>query len=454
MSFPSFARRPPTLSTTYSGRDMSGIGNRFGSSSGCLMIASGLWPGALGGTRTPNLLIRSKIRAVSRSTRGSMRPGQSASGSDGVHRHATPLLAHALALRRSWWSGFGSGVFQSVQCLVEVLGGCRIGQGMADGGQFPDQVGGVGQLGNELAGPRLDISRLTPRGAYYTSRCRGSALKNRRFFAIIDLMPEEDQPDARTMMLAFRATNARSFRDPLEFSLEATAVSEEGVPRYVPWRQGGSHPLRVLPVAGVFGANASGKTNFLRIMDDMRRLVLSSFKAGDRSTRINRRAFRLDPDYENAPTSYEIDLILSGVRYEYGFSVDSSHVLSEYARRYPRGKAVTIFVGMASMSISEKSIGQRAGLLPKSCARMPCIYRRRRRRTIQASSPYMNGLTLISGYAKRRAERRVGHIQHILCRTIITARRSLRCSMWPTLELQMPRFVNLTRKSLSVIGES
>jgi hypothetical protein len=173
----------------------------------------------------------------------------------------------------------------------------------------------------------------------------GDYLKNRRFFAIIDVMAGDDQLDARaarTMMLAFRATNARSFRDPFEFSLEATTMAEEGVPRQVPWRQGG-HPVQVSPVAVIFGANASGKTNFLRVMDDMRRLVLTSFKSGDKSTPINRRAFRLDPACEQIPTSYEIDLILNGVRYEYGFSVDSKHVISEYARRYPRGKAIAIF---------------------------------------------------------------------------------------------------------------
>jgi AAA15 family ATPase/GTPase len=172
---------------------------------------------------------------------------------------------------------------------------------------------------------------------------RRDSLKKRKFSAIIGLMPGDAQPDARTMMLAFRASNARSFRDPLEFSLEATAMSEEGVPRDVPWRQGGTHPARVLPAAGVFGANASGKTNFLRIIDDMRRLVVTSFKSGDRSTQIYRYPFRLDPDYEAGPSTYEIDLIIEGVRYEYGFTVDSTNVISEYARRYPRGKAVAIF---------------------------------------------------------------------------------------------------------------
>lgn len=168
-------------------------------------------------------------------------------------------------------------------------------------------------------------------------------LKNRKFSAIIGLMRRDAQPNPRTMMLAFRAANARSFRDPFEFSLEATAMSEEGAPREIPWRQDGSHPVRVLPAAVVFGANASGKTGFLRVMDDMRRLVLTSFKTGDRSTQFRRRPFRLDPDYEDVPSSYEIDLVIDGVRHEYGFVADSSRVISEYALRYPRGKAATIF---------------------------------------------------------------------------------------------------------------
>jgi AAA15 family ATPase/GTPase len=156
-------------------------------------------------------------------------------------------------------------------------------------------------------------------------------------------MPVDGPADAHTMMLAFRSTNARSFREPLEFSLDATPMSEEGVARQIPWRQGGGRLVAVLPAAGVFGANASGKTNFLRIIDDMRRLVLSSFRSGDRSTRIDRRTFLLDPACEENPSSYEIDLILKGVRYEYGFTLDDTQVISEYARRYPRGKAATIF---------------------------------------------------------------------------------------------------------------
>lgn len=156
-------------------------------------------------------------------------------------------------------------------------------------------------------------------------------------------MTRDTPAEARTMMLGFRSRNARSFRDRLEFSFEATAMSEEDVPRAVPWRQDGNHPLRILPAAGVFGANASGKSNFLRVIEDMRRLVLTSFRSGDRSKRLAHRPFRLDPEFVHAPSTYEIDLVLHGIRHEYGFTADAENVISEYARNYPRGKAVTIF---------------------------------------------------------------------------------------------------------------
>jgi hypothetical protein len=44
-----------------SGRDLSGFGSSAGNSKGHFMLGSGLLPGALGGTRTPNLLIRSQM---------------------------------------------------------------------------------------------------------------------------------------------------------------------------------------------------------------------------------------------------------------------------------------------------------------------------------------------------------------------------------------------------------
>ncbi len=145
-----------------------------------------------------------------------------------------------------------------------------------------------------------------------------------------------------SMLLAFRAENARSFKDEVELSMEATAMAEERCVRSVPWRDGGAR-LRVLPVAGAFGANASGKSNLLRVMDDMRRHVLSSFRSGVAGGGIARWPFRLDQQSSGLPSRYEVDIVLQGVRWEYGFELDDDHVVSEWAYRYPKGRAALLF---------------------------------------------------------------------------------------------------------------
>lgn len=147
------------------------------------------------------------------------------------------------------------------------------------------------------------------------------------------------------MLLGFRASNVRSFRDEMDFTLEATAMAEPAVVREVPWRENGRSLMKVLPVAGIFGSNASGKSNALRAMADMRTVVRESFSPHRRrrSLRNLRHPFKLSADVMGAPSTYEIDLIICGVRHEYGFTIDDDQVLREWARRYPRGRAVTIF---------------------------------------------------------------------------------------------------------------
>jgi uncharacterized protein len=142
------------------------------------------------------------------------------------------------------------------------------------------------------------------------------------------------------MLLAFRAANVRSFRDELDFSMLATARAEPGVIRQVSWREEGQ-PLGVLPAAGIFGANGSGKSNVLEAMDDMRFYVVNSFRRTGEV--LPRWPFRLDSDFESRPSSYEVDIVLGGVRHEYGFVLDGERVHEEWAVRYPRGKAARLF---------------------------------------------------------------------------------------------------------------
>ena len=101
--------------------------------------------------------------------------------------------------------------------------------------------------------------------------------------------------------------------------------------------------MRILPAAGFFGANASGKSNLLEAMDDMRQHVLHSFRSGEPGGRIPRWPFRLDEQSISEPSTYAVDIVLAGVMHEYGFTIDDESVIEEWAYRRPKGRAAMLF---------------------------------------------------------------------------------------------------------------
>lgn len=133
------------------------------------------------------------------------------------------------------------------------------------------------------------------------------------------------------MLLSFRFANHKSFRD--EQQLNLTPVYGDG---------------DALPVAGVFGANASGKSSLISALSYVSRLVRLSDRevepgAGLKSLRIRRRPFLLDPAVVSFPSDYVTDLLLDGVRYTYGFSLDDERILEEWLYAYPLTRKRVVF---------------------------------------------------------------------------------------------------------------
>lgn len=145
------------------------------------------------------------------------------------------------------------------------------------------------------------------------------------------------------MLLAFRAENVRSFRGPIELSLLSTRLSDPEARREISWRKEGREPIGVLPAAGVFGANASGKSNLLRAMNDMKRLAVQSFREGWPEDRTPPWPFRLGEEVDEIPSRYEVDIVLEGVRHDYGFVLGRAGVLHEWAHAYPHGQRRQLF---------------------------------------------------------------------------------------------------------------
>lgn len=129
------------------------------------------------------------------------------------------------------------------------------------------------------------------------------------------------------MLRSFRMGNHRSFRDEHELLL---------MPAYAKDRQ-------VVPVAGVYGANASGKSNLLDGLKFMADAVRDSFGKWPAEGGVPRQPFRLDPAARELPSVFVVELVDEGVRYVYGFEVDDERVLSEWLHSFPEKRKRIIF---------------------------------------------------------------------------------------------------------------
>ncbi|ALO08577.1 putative ATPase [Streptomyces venezuelae] len=137
------------------------------------------------------------------------------------------------------------------------------------------------------------------------------------------------------MLLRFRTANVRSLRDEQELSF----VVSEGEPSAAarPIGLAGGETPGVLPLIGIFGANASGKSNVLAAMTDMRTAVLNSYAHWASHDMIPRHSFALDAKEEHEPSFFEADLVIEGVRWTYGFELGPTRVEAEWLHSYPRG---------------------------------------------------------------------------------------------------------------------
>lgn len=137
------------------------------------------------------------------------------------------------------------------------------------------------------------------------------------------------------MLLRFRVANVRSLYDEQELSFVVPDGEPGGVARDL--RLGGDRSAAVLPLIGIFGANASGKSNVLAALTDMRAAVLNSYARWASFDGVPRKPFVLDAKAEGEPSFFEVDLVIDGARWTYGFELDSDRVAAEWIHSYPRG---------------------------------------------------------------------------------------------------------------------
>ncbi|AJQ30036.1 hypothetical protein JBW_04707 [Pelosinus fermentans JBW45] len=141
------------------------------------------------------------------------------------------------------------------------------------------------------------------------------------------------------MLLEVKIENFYSIKEQVVFSMLAGPDTTMNYNLYSPENY---KSTRILKSAVFYGANAAGKTNVLRGLKFIERIILENNTRQD-GDEINVIPFRMDEKYKDMPSKFDIIFIHQGIKYAYGFTIDRKKVHSEYLYNYPKGRQATLF---------------------------------------------------------------------------------------------------------------
>jgi AAA15 family ATPase/GTPase len=136
------------------------------------------------------------------------------------------------------------------------------------------------------------------------------------------------------MLVEFKIKNFMSFKDESVFSmvaskdktyLENNTISTPALNK------------RLLRTSVVYGANAAGKSNLIKAVKLVERLVHSANVDESRISELYA-PFKFSLESSSSPSEFELTFITEdGVRYQYGFAINPKQVEREWLIAYPKG---------------------------------------------------------------------------------------------------------------------
>ena len=146
------------------------------------------------------------------------------------------------------------------------------------------------------------------------------------------------------MILKIELENFFSIKDRIRIDFRAasinTAQARELSYNVMSWKG-----VPVLKSVGLFGPNASGKSNILKAISFCCRMILESHQHNEGVT-FNFESFKFD-GCPNQSSRFLIDFVCEDVEYEYAFELTRERIISESLYHYPVGRRAKVFVRTA-----------------------------------------------------------------------------------------------------------
>lgn len=146
-----------------------------------------------------------------------------------------------------------------------------------------------------------------------------------------------------SMVIDFSFTNFRSFKENVEFTLKSDSFKSK-VDNAFEVELNSKSSVSLLKTAVIYGANASGKSNFIKAFLAFTWLIRNSHKFELDKQKINcYEPFELDINTQNSPVNFKISFILDGVKYDYEISFDKRNIIFEKLDFSPKGQISNLF---------------------------------------------------------------------------------------------------------------
>ena len=139
------------------------------------------------------------------------------------------------------------------------------------------------------------------------------------------------------MLLEFQIENYLSFKEKANLSMLASSSATSKKELIDSVIDAGKY--KVLSSAAIYGANASGKSNFLSAIHFMRNFIMDSAHKSQINKKIKSNRFRFNSVCDDKPSVFEMIFLVQNVEYgdetkdvvfRYGFQIDQKGIHSEW----------------------------------------------------------------------------------------------------------------------------
>jgi uncharacterized protein len=140
---------------------------------------------------------------------------------------------------------------------------------------------------------------------------------------------------ATAMLIRVSITNFKSFNEETEFNMLPS--SEQRTHKGHVYAQPG---VDLLKMAAIYGANGAGKSNLVRAIGTLKRIVLQ----GGKDVLNDLHYFKLNSKNENLPTTIEVEFLKNEIAYIFGISITENIIVEEWLYISKLGKSGDILL--------------------------------------------------------------------------------------------------------------